>query len=104
MVDQPLTEVADVGSSLQSSSHPANGFGTMESEHSSTGGFGIETAREAGLDAGRLVQEWQRATANVELVWDALAVLFDCHSTPMSVVPFFLASTTPTAPPSTKKR
>jgi hypothetical protein len=45
--------------------NPTNRYAVpMEREHAATGRFGVNAASKAGLNAGRLVQERQRATAD----------------------------------------
>ena len=62
--------------------------------------LGVEPVGEAGLDAGALVEERQRATPGREWAGSAGAYLPVWTSTPVRVSPRFLASMMPTALPS----
>ena len=75
------------------------------SEDAAAARLGVEPVGEEGLDAGALVEERQRLAPGRAAASGRPALYFsDCASTPLSVSPACLASTTPTALRSTKSR
>jgi hypothetical protein len=76
----------------------------VEAEDGAAGGVGVQQVGEAGFNARGLIKEGKRPARSWESLRDALAVLLGLDFTPMRAVPSFLASITPTACPSAKRR
>ena len=75
-------------------------FGTMEGEDFPAAGIGFQGIGEVRYSAGGFVGERQGQAVMRQLAGRPSLYLADCVSTPVSVCPSGLASTTPTALPS----